>query len=163
MRLDTGFRAGGFFGIHLGEGVVSGGNFFLGDQYRAADRAMLALRQTGFGAGGSLGFIGDFCVFQGTDTGFFPGNAWAEAVPDLLRPGGISMGVISRYRIVENIGCAGKAIPQELHGGQTSTVHESATSDGGDTIGNGDRSQLGAAIESVVFDGGNPFRNRNGG
>ena len=37
MRLDTGFRAGGFFTFHHGECVPGGGYFFLRNQHRAAD------------------------------------------------------------------------------------------------------------------------------
>ena len=49
------------------------------------------------------------------------------------------MGVISRYRIHENIICAGKAIPQELHRGQAGAATESAAFDGGYPLGNGNR------------------------
>ena len=183
---ESGLGAGGSLAGGGFLSVAGGGDFFLGDQHRAADRAMTALRQTRFGAGGSLGFINDFRMGCSVGTSLCPGDKASVAVPDFLRPGGVPMGVISCYRVVENIVCSGEAIPQELHRGQTGAaresvfsdvgdtigngdrgqtgaVPESTVSDGGDTIGNGDRGQTGAVIESEASDGGDPFGNRNGG
>ena len=72
---------------------------------------MAALRQTSFGAGGSLGFINDFRMGCSVGTSLYPGDKASVAVPDFLRPGGVSIGVISCYRVAENFVCSGDAIP----------------------------------------------------
>ena len=60
MCLDAVRGAGCRCFRHLFKSVALGGDNLLRDQHFTADRAVLTLRQTGFRAGGSLGFVNDF-------------------------------------------------------------------------------------------------------